>query len=186
MTSTPQAPSPVPSPWLRRFIPLIREGGRVLDLAAGGGRHTRLLLDAGYRVAAVDRDVAALKQAFAGRSGYEIIGLDLEDGGPWRLGGGFDGIVVANYLHRPLFSHLIAALASGGVLIYETFMRGNEKFGKPSNPDFLLRPGELLAAFSRDLAIIAFEQGFVAAPRPAAIQRIAAVKGEIGDLPHSP
>lgn len=183
MTLTPQASPPVPSLWVSRFMPLIRKGGRVLDVAAGSGRHTRLLLKARYHVVAADRDINALRATFADRSGCEIIGLDLEDGAPWRLGGGFDGIVVANYLHRPLFPDLIAALSPGGVLIYETFMRGNEKFGRPSNPDFLLRPGELLEAFSRELTVLAFEQGIVAAPRPAAIQRVAAVKGEAGDLP---
>ena len=112
----------------------------------------------------------------------EIVEIDLEDGGPWRLGGGFDGIVVALYLHRPLFPDLIAALAPGGVLIYETFMRGNERFGR-RRFDFLLKPNELFDAFSRDLTVVAFEQGEVIEPKPAMMQRIAAVKGAAAKVP---
>ena len=169
-----------PSAWVRRFLPLIRRGGRVLDLAAGGGRHTRLLLNMGFVVTAVDRDVAAL-QPLAGRC-CEVRAIDLETGAGWPLGGGYDGIVVTNYLHRPLFAPIAGALAPGGVLIYETFAAGNERLGRPRNPDFLLRPGELLQAFA-GLTVIAFEQGEVSAPRPAVIQRLAAVKGPLGRLP---
>jgi SAM-dependent methyltransferase len=164
-----------PSAWITRFLPLIRPGGRVLDLAAGGGRHTALLRDHGFAVVAVDRDTVALDDRFGRDPACRIVTLDLEDGAPWRLGGGYDGIVVTNYLHRPLFPALAAALAPGGVLLYETFMRGNERFGRPANPDFLLRPGELLEAFAM-LHVVAFEQGEVALPRPAVVQRIAAVK----------
>jgi SAM-dependent methyltransferase len=155
----------------------------VLDLAAGGGRHTRLLRERGYRVVAADRDTKALDTRFADDSEVEIRALDLEDGGAWRLGGGFDGIVVTNYFHRPLFPALIAALGPGGVVLYETFMAGNERFGKPSNPAFLLNPGELLAAFGPALTVVAFEQGIVDEPRPAALQRIAAVNGPSTILP---
>ena len=167
------------SPWVRRFTPLIRRGGRILDLAAGAGRHTALLLDMGLRVTAVDRDVDAL-QAFAAR-GCEVRQLDLETGAAWALGGGYDGIVVTNYLHRPLFASLAAALAPGGVLLYETFAVGNERLGRPRKPEFLLRPGELLTAFAM-LTVIAFEQGEVTRPRPAVIQRLAAVNGPVGRL----
>ncbi|HUZ75000.1 MAG TPA: SAM-dependent methyltransferase [Stellaceae bacterium] len=170
----PPTPS-APSAWVQRFHHAIRPGGTVLDLAAGGGRHTALLLAAGCAVVAADRDGAGLA-AFAAVPRCRIVVLDLEDGGPWRLGGGFDGIVVTNYLHRPLLPDLAAALAPGGVLIYETFMAGNERFGKPSNPDFLLRPDELLDAYRDRLGVMAFEQGIVAAPRLAAVQRLAAVK----------
>jgi SAM-dependent methyltransferase len=183
MQPTPVPDALVPSPWVRRFLPLILPGGRVLDLAAGQGRHTRLLRANGYEVVAVDRDATALRAALAGDAAASIIETDLEDGGPWRLGQDYGGIIVANYLHRPLLPALAAALALGGALIYETFMAGNERLGRPANPDFLLRPGELLAAFGDRLTIVAFEQGSVAAPRPAVIQRIAAVKGEAGPLP---
>lgn len=175
-----------PSAWVRRFAPLIRRAGRVLDLAAGGGRHTRLLLDMGFAVTAVDRDIDRL-QPFAGPL-CEVRAIDLEAGTPEAalapLGGGFDGIVVTDYLHRPLLAPIAAALAPAGVLIYETFAAGNERLGRPRNPDFLLRPGELLAAFA-GLAIVAFEQGEVASPRPAIIQRIAAVVGALGQLPQN-
>jgi SAM-dependent methyltransferase len=181
--SMPSAIAVPPSAWIRRFLPLVPAGGRVLDLAAGGGRHTQLLRAAGYQVVAADRDIAALEAAFSGDSLCEIKKIDLEDGGPWRLGDGYHGIVVTNYLWRPLLPHLAPALAPGGALLYETFMLGNERFGRPANPDFLLRPGELLTAFLDRLAIVAFEQGEVAGPRPAVIQRLAAVKGEIGRLP---
>lgn len=170
-----------PSAWVRRFALLIRRGGHVLDLAAGGGRHTRLLLDMGFRVTAVDRDISALQQ-LASDAGCDVRALDLETGAPWPLGSGHDGIVVTNYLHRPLLPLVTAALAPGGVLIYETFMAGNERFGRPRNPDFLLEPGELLRAF-QGLTIVAFEAGEVSRPRPAVIQRIAAVNGPVGRLP---
>jgi SAM-dependent methyltransferase len=183
MQPTPVPDALVPSPWVRRFLPLIPAGGQVLDVAAGQGRHTRLLRANGYEVVAVDRDAAALHAAFAGDAGTSIIEADLEDGRAWHLGQGYAGIIVANYLHRPLFPALAASLAPGGALICETFMAGNERFGRPANPDFLLRPGELLAAFSDRLIIVAFEQGGVAAPRPAVIQRIAAVNGAAGPLP---
>ena len=168
------------SAWVRRFVPLVRPAGRVLDLAAGGGRHTRLLIEMGFQVTAVDRDVTAL-QPFAGPR-CVLRAVDLETGEAWPLGGGYDGIVVTNYLHRPLLTPIAAALAAGGVVIYETFAAGNERFGRPSRPDFLLQPGELLTAFA-GLSVIAFEQGEVSRPRPAVIQRIAAINGAPGALP---
>lgn len=165
-----------PSPWLSRFAPLIVRGGSVLDLACGRGRHVRLLAGMGLAVEAVDRDAAAL-QGLAGLAGVAALQADLE-GGPWPYAGRtFAGIVVTNYLHRPLFPLLIEALAPGGVLIYETFMQGHERFGRPSNPDFLLRSGELLEAFGGQLAVVAFEQGEVARPQPAMVQRLCAVRG---------
>lgn len=170
---------PPPSPWIERYAVLIRAGGRVLDLAAGGGRHTRLLLARGYSVVAADRDTTALRSAVADDPACRTVALDLENGEAWRLGGGYDGIVVTNYLYRPAFADLVAALAPAGVLLYETFMLGNERFGKPSNPDFLLRPNELIESFAPHLTVLAFEQGIVSRPRPAAIQRLAAIKGGI-------
>lgn len=152
----------------------------MLDLAAGSGRHTRLLLESGFAVCAVDRDISALSPLAA--YGCEVRKIDLETGGVWPLGTGYDGIVVTNYLHRPLLPAIAQALASGGMLIYQTFALGNERFGRPRNPDFLLRPGELLDAFSM-LTIVAFEQGEVSVPRPAVIQRITAIAGPVGHLP---
>ena len=164
----------VPSAWVQSHAGLVSPGGRVLDLAAGGGRHARYFKDLGYQVTALDRDVSRL-QDLAGR-GVDIIADDLEDGSPWPLGAReFDGIVVTNYLHRPLFRHLASALAPGGVLIYQTFGVGNERFGKPSNPNFLLRPGELLEfAGAHGLQVLAYACGLVAEPKCAITQRIVA------------
>jgi SAM-dependent methyltransferase len=171
-----------PSPWVRRFAPLIAEGGRVLDLASGGGRHARYLAASGYLVEAVDRDPDVIA-ALSGSAGISARCADLE-GGPWPYGGIlFSGIVVTNYLWRPLMAPLMAALDKGGVLIYETFMLGNERFGKPSNLAFLLRPDELRHIVRGHLDIVAFEQGEVAAPRPAVVQRICAVRGGALRLP---
>jgi SAM-dependent methyltransferase len=172
----------MPSAWVRRFVPLIRRGGRVLDVAAGSGRHARLLLDMGFAVTAVDRDITELRPLAL--RGCDVREIDLESGRPWPLDYGYDGIVVTNYLHRPLFAPIAAALAPEGVLLYETFAAGNERLGRPRNPDFLLRPGELLGAFAA-LTIVAFEQGEVSLPRPAVIQHIAAVAGQggLGRLP---
>lgn len=171
---------PQPSAWVRRFLPLVRPGGGVLDLAAGNGRHTRLLLERGFAVTAVDRDIEPLRLLAAGNCA--VLAIDLETGAAWPLDGGYDAIVVTNYLHRPLFPAISAALAPDGVLIYETFMAGNERFGRPNNPEFLLRPAELLEAFA-GLTVLAFEQGEVAGPRSAMIQRIAAVNGPVAALP---
>jgi SAM-dependent methyltransferase len=160
--------------WVERFLRRIKSGGDVLDLACGRGRHSLLLQAAGYRVEAVDRDVGALAEVAVGTPGIRTRKADLEaDSWPYE-GRRFDGIVVTNYLFRPLFPHLLAALAADGVLIYETFMTGNERFGKPSNPEFLLRPGELLEVARGRLTVIAFEQGEVATPRPAVVQRLCA------------
>ncbi len=169
-----------PSIWVKRFLPLIKPGGFVLDLAAGAGRHVSLLRDCGFVVRAIDRDITALL-TLAGPS-CEVRRIDLETEDSKQLGEGYDGIIVANYLHRPLLPAIADALAPGGVLIYETFARGNERFGPPRNPDFLLRPGELLEAFT-SLTPVAFEQGEVSAPRPAVVQRLAAVLGPPGPLP---
>jgi SAM-dependent methyltransferase len=172
-----------PSPWVERFAPLIRPGGLVLDLAAGAGRNVQRLLDCGFTVRAVDCDTSALAP-LAGPS-CEIIEIDLESGADWPLGGGYDGIVVTNYLHRPLLPAIGRALAPGGIVIYETFAVGNERFGRPHNPDFLLQPGELLSVFAA-LTIVAFEQGLVTEPRPAVIQRVAALAGPLDRVPKIP
>ncbi|MEZ5830076.1 MAG: class I SAM-dependent methyltransferase [Dongiaceae bacterium] len=163
-----------PSAWIQAHSTLIPAGSRILDLAAGSGRHARYFNRLDNKVTALDRDVSGLRE-LAG-AGVEVLAADLEDGSPWPLGERlFDGIVVTNYLHRPLFTRLAAALAPGGVLIYETFGTGNERFGKPSNPAFLLRPGELLAfAAAHNLQVLAYECGEVSAPKPAIIQRMVA------------
>ena len=147
----------------------------MLDLACGYGRHARYFAARGANVLAVDRDAAALA-TLDGQARIATRALDLEAGG-WPLPGErFDAIVVVNYLHRPLFPSLLAALAEDGVLIYETFARGNEAYGRPSNPDFLLEPGELLQLAARGLTVVAFEQGVVSKPDPGAVvQRLAAV-----------
>lgn len=162
------------SPWLLRWIDLV-DRGPVLDVAAGGGRHSILFAERGLEVVAVDREPLNVP-------GVRFVRADLEDGSPWPFAGQrFAAIVVTNYLHRPLFPHLAASLADGGVLIYETFMVGNERFGRPSNPAFLLQPGELLAAFA-SLNPIAFEQGSVETPKRAMIQRLCARRGDIGQV----
>lgn len=164
-----------PSDWIRRFAPLVPAGARVLDLACGAGRHTRLFAERGCRVVAIDRD-PRLDDELRSRPQVDARQADLEQGG-WPLAGErFDAIVVANYLHRPLFPHLLAALAPAGVLLYETFALGNAAFGKPGNPAFLLAPRELLDAFGTELRVIAFEDGCVETPRRAMVQRIAAVR----------
>ncbi|MDQ7249064.1 class I SAM-dependent methyltransferase [Dongia sedimenti] len=164
-----------PSSWIARHANLIPKPGPVLDLAAGNGRHTRYIKGLGYAVVAVDRDISGLAD-LAGDAQVEVITADLEGGAPWPLGTRrFAGIVVTNYLHRPLFPEIAAALQPGGVLIYETFGLGNERFGRPSNPDFLLQPGELLGFAQADgLVVRAYHCGEVAEPRPAVLQRMAA------------
>ncbi|MCC7485137.1 MAG: class I SAM-dependent methyltransferase [Burkholderiales bacterium] len=163
-----------PSAWVTRWADRIPAGGRVLDLACGRGRHARYLAGRGHHVDAVDRDPAMLA-SLAGTPGVTARCADLE-GGPWPYPGErFAGIVVANYLHRPLFPGMLAALEPGGVLIYETFAAGNERFGRPSNPTHLLEPGELLERVRGRLRVIAYEDLFVTQPRPAMIQRICAM-----------
>lgn len=171
------------SPWLVRFAGLIAPGGEVLDLACGHGRHARWLAAQGFALEAVDRDGAALATLCA-VPGIRIRQADLEQE-PWPYAGHrFAAIVVCNYLHRPLFPALIEALAPGGLLLYETFMLGNERFGRPSNPEFLLHPGELLHAFGASLQVVAFEQGEIRQPKRAVVQRLCAVKGrEAARLP---
>jgi len=157
-----------PSAWVTRWAKLIPQG-RVLDVACGSGRHARFLARLGYSVTAVDREPQVIESV-------RFLQADLEGAIPWPLPGErFQGIVVTNYLHRPLFPVLADSLAPGGVLLYETFMLGNERYGKPSNPAFLLRPGELWQAFG-GLQVIAFEQGAVAEPKAAMIQRLCAVR----------
>jgi SAM-dependent methyltransferase len=164
----PHAEPAAPSDWVARYARLVPPGGRVLDVAAGGGRHTRLFLGLGHPVTAVDRTLAGL----AADSGLERVQADLESAS-WPLPGlRFAGIVVTNYLHRPLLPILAASLTENGVLIYETFALGNEAFGRPSNPDFLLKPNELIEAFAPTLTIVAYEHGVVETPKRAMVQRV--------------
>lgn len=160
-----------PSPWIVRFSSLVPAGGTVLDLACGRGRHLRWFAARGHRVLGVDRDGEAL----ASLQGVgETLHADIENDA-WPLAGRtFDAVVVTNYLWRPLFPRILESVAPGGVLLHETFAQGNETVGKPSRPDFLLAPGELLAAYP-GLRVVAYEDGFLDAPARY-VQRIAAVR----------
>lgn len=166
-----------PSPWIARFAPLIQIPGPVLDLACGRGRHARFLAELGLAVEAVDRDREALA-ALAAVAGVTPRCFDLEaDEWPY-VGRHFAGIVVTNYLYRPRLAQLLDALAPGGVLLYETFMVGNERYGRPSNPDFLLHSQELLElARNAGLRVVAYEEGEQRHPGPAVMQRICALRG---------
>lgn len=170
------------SGWLRRWAPLI-PGGEVLDLACGAGRHARHLVSLGHPVIALDHDPEMLEKA-AG-TGITTSLVDLEaPGALWPFAPGrFAGIVVTNYLHRPLLEAMLASLAPDGVLLYETFAEGNEQFGKPSNPKFLLKEGEMLAwAVQQGLRVVAYEDGRVEQPKAALVQRICAVRPDFPRL----
>lgn len=164
------ASSGKPSPWMQRHAGLLKPGGQVLDVACGSGRNLRWLAAQGFAVTGVDRDA----QALAGLHEVgTLVRADLENG-PWPFAGKtFDGVVVTNYLWRPLLPVLRAALAPGGVMIYETFAHGHQTIGRPSRPDFLLQPGELLQAF-QGLRVVAYEDGFEPT-MPRFVQRLAAV-----------
>jgi SAM-dependent methyltransferase len=166
------------SEWIARFAALVPPGGRVLDVAAGSGRHSRFFLERGHPVTAVDRDAAGVA-ALADDPAFECLEFDLETGAPWPFGGRqFAGVVVTNYLHRPILADIVGAVSPGGALLYETFARGHERFGRPENPDFLLRPGELLDAARPALRVLAYEDVVLDEPSPRAVQRIAARNGE--------
>ena len=175
-----------PSAWVQRWAHLIRPQGTVLDIACGSGRHMQYLAAQGHTVLGLDRSSEALADADAWG---EVKLADLENA-PWPLMQGdqprqFDAVVVTNYLWRALFPLMLQSLAPGGVLIYETFAAGNETVGKPSRPDFLLQPGELLSAFA-GLRVVAFEDGFLA-PTPRFVQRLVAVKPDLSmSATHSP
>ena len=179
------APAPAaPSRWVSRFLPAApADGGRALDLAAGGGRHTALARARGWQVTAADRETGALAALAGADDGIAALEIDLEAGDAAATvrtvgaAGPFDIVIACNYLHRPLLPHLPALLGPGGRLIYETFMAGNESHGRPRNPDFLLRPGELLETFDGRLSVLAFEQGYAADPSPRVVQRYAGIAG---------
>jgi SAM-dependent methyltransferase len=166
-----------PSEWVCRWshlIPDTRPGGpRALDVACGHGRHTRWLVRQGCHVTAIDRDAEALASLAPLAPQVRTVHADIENN-PWPLAAqAFDAVVVTNYLWRPLWPHILGSLAAGGVLIYETFAHGHASVGKPSRPDFLLQPGELLEV-CKDLRIVAFEDGFLREP-DRYVQRIVAV-----------
>ncbi|MCY4240001.1 MAG: SAM-dependent methyltransferase [Rhodospirillaceae bacterium] len=171
------------SAWVRRFLPNMLDEDRsrkpiMLDLAAGSGRHVQLGVARGWCVVAADRDTSAV--AALDLPEVESLEIDLESGSPADVAArlnradGYDALVVTNYLYRPLLPLLPALLAPDGVMIYETFMIGNERFGQPRNPNFLLQPGELLEAFKNKSTFIAFEQGYEAHPSERMIQRVVA------------
>ena len=168
-----------PSPWIMRWADSIPAAGSVLDLACGSGRHVRHLAARGLRVTAVDRDRDAL--AHSRGVAAEVIEADLE-GAAWPLPGRrFDAVVVTNYLWRALLPTIVDSVAEGGVLLYETFALGQEQLGRPTNPDFLLRPGELLTV-ARGLHVLGYEDGIAAAPERR-VQRLAAWRAHGDDLP---
>jgi SAM-dependent methyltransferase len=157
-----------------RFGDRVRAGGAVLDVACGQGRHARWFAARGHPVEAVDRDVTALA-SLRDVANVAPRAADLE-GGPWPYAGRrFAAVVVTNYLHRPLLPALLGALEADGVLIYETFADGNQAYGRPGNPDFLLRRGELLELARGRLQVVSYEDLLVNEPRPAVVQRICAV-----------
>jgi SAM-dependent methyltransferase len=156
-----------------RWAGYVPSAGRVLDVAAGSGRHARWFAARGHPVEAVDRDPDAMR-ALDGIAGIRTRVADIEAGGWPYADDTFSGVLVTNYLHRPLLPLLVAAVAPGGVLIYETFAAGNERFGRPSNPDFLLQPGELLEAVHGQLRVLAYEDLEVTEPKRAMVQRICA------------
>ncbi|MDD2882729.1 MAG: class I SAM-dependent methyltransferase [Rhodoferax sp.] len=167
--------NPEPSEWVQRWSHLVQPRARLLDVACGSGRHMAWFAALGCHVTGVDRSAEAIKEA----SQYgAVLQADIEND-PWPLVTAgqpqpFDVVLVTNYLWRPLFPTLLRSLAPGGLLLYETFASGNETVGKPSRPDFLLQPGELLQR-CQSLQIVAFEEGFL--PRPERFtQRIAAFK----------
>ena len=164
-----------PSAWVVRWLAAVGPGSRALDFACGHGRHARAARAAGLQVLAVDRDASALGSLEG--TGIAVREEDLENG-RWSFGAErFDAIVCTNYLFRPRLDLLLALLAPGGLWLHETFAVGNARYGRPSNPAFLLRPGELARAAQRNgLHVLAFEDGYVGRPRPARIQRIAAVR----------
>lgn len=180
LRSKPHGTEP-PSPWVQRWSHLVAAGGTVLDVACGHGRHAYWFYASNHPLTLVDKAQAAIESIAIPSTRCEAVVADIENG-PWPFRGRqFDAVVVTNYLWRPLLATLVSSLAPGGVLIYETFTQGNETVGKPSRPDFLLRPGELLEVCS-SLRVVAFEEGFSSGPdgqAPRFVQRIAAVREDV-------
>ena len=167
-----------PAEWVRHYSRLIRRDGAVLDLACGAGRHTRMLLKRGKVVTALDRDTSQIVD-LSETCNLKIVEHDLEGSAAWPFGSRvFDGIVVVNYLFRPLFPMIMDALASNGLLIYQTFAIGNEKYGHPRNPKYLLAENELLEVFGEKLNVLRFNQGYIEKPSPAIVQRICCINNQ--------
>jgi SAM-dependent methyltransferase len=158
-----------PLPWIVQWAGLVAPQATVLDLAAGGGRHALFFAERGHKVVAVDRDTGGLPP----HPNIEPLAADLEDGSRWPLSRRFGAAVVTNYLHRPLMPALLDAIEPGGVLLYQTFMEGNERFGRPSRPEYLLRDGELLELVRGKFSVTAYEARLISDPM-AMVQRIAA------------
>lgn len=180
MPDADHPPPPAPSPWVWRWTPLVAAGSAVLDVACGHGRHVRWFAQRGHAVTGVDRDPAAIAAVRALGGQVEAIEADIENG-PWPLADRrFGAVVVTNYLWRPLLPSILASVAEGGVLIYETFAVGNETVGRPARPDFLLQPGELLRLCAGAVwRVVAYEDGFLPQPERF-VQRIAAVRRAAG------
>ncbi len=158
-----------PLPWIVQWAGLVAPAATVLDLAAGRGRHALFFAERGHKVVALDRDTSGLPE----HANIEPLTAELEDGSPWRLSRRFGAVVVTNYLHRPLMPTLLDAVEPGGVLLYQTFMEGNERFGRPTNPAHLLRDGELLELVRGRFSVTAYEARLISDPM-AMVQRVAA------------
>lgn len=163
-----------PSAWVERFISGIKQGGSILDVACGGGRHMRLALEKGYSVTGIDKDLSQVED-LAERKDVGLVEADLELGHPFPLKEmRYDGVIVTNYLWRPILSDIVGCVEKDGVLIYETFALGHERHGKPSNPDFLAKNNELVEAALPHLVVVAYEHGFRDSECNRIVQRIAA------------
>lgn len=168
---------PEPMAWVRRYLEGAKQGGTMLDVACGSGRHMRLALERGLSPTGVDKDLSGVAD-LAGRPGVELVEADLESGAPFPFAGRrFDAVVVTNYLWRPILPEIVACVAPAGVLIYATFTRGHKrKDGSDFRPDFLLGPNELLEAVLPRLVVVAYAHGaYDEGGRRWAVQRIAAV-----------
>ncbi len=172
-----------PSDWITRWSHVLAPGASVLDVACGSGRHLAWFAERGHRVTGLDRDVDLARQ---GVPGAELVCADIETGGWPLLCDGqprtFGAVVVTNYLWRPLLNTIVQSVAPGGILLYETFATGNDAFGRPSRPDFLLQPGELLRTCT-GMEVVAYEQGYLADP-PRVVQRIVAMRPGPGGAGH--
>ena len=165
------------SDWIKRHSDKLNAGSHILDVACGKGRHTRWLLESGFQVTAVDINLSGIVDLPEQRA-LTRLERDLEQGSWPFAAQSFEGIVVTNYLYRPTLHDLLESLTIGGVLLYDTFAVGNERLGKPSNPDFLLRPGELLVCFAKNMKVLAYDHGQVSFPKPAIRQRLCAIRAD--------